>query len=233
MQAVKPKVELFRMTPDPLETVYRVARRCYSGEDGIPEAAEPQAMVCTVKSVIQSGHTSVLEHVSFTFHVSGISRACSHQLVRHRLASYAQQSQRYAYAQHQYVVPPSISGRPNTLAFYQDYMNKVLENYDELVAMGIPKEDARYILPNAVATSIVVTMNARELYESFLPLRLCMRAQWEIREVAWQMFNHCRSTFGAIFNDAGARCAILGYCPEKKSCGKCPTLDTIKGENNG
>lgn len=232
MQTVKPKVDLIRVTQEPLEVVYRAARRCYSAGNDIPEAAEPSVMAKTVKRVLQSGHTSVLEHVNFTFHVAGISRACSHQLVRHRIASYSQQSQRYADAQHQFVIPPSIGGRPNTLAFYQDFMNKVLEHYDALVAMGIPKEDARYILPSAIATSIVVTMNARELYETVLPLRLCLRAQWEIREVAWQMFNHCRNTFGAVFNDAGARCDLLGYCPEAKSCGRKPSLDKLKGNAN-
>ena len=221
-------VELFDMSGNPLETLYRAARRCYSADIGTPELKDKSAMADLVRKCIKSGHTSILEHVVFNFHIEGISRACSHQLVRHRMASYAQQSQRYADAQHKYVTPPSMSRDANLHAAYVDVLEKAFAAYDALVEAGVPKEDARYLLPQAVSTSIVVTMNARELYESFFPLRLCTRAQWEIREVAWHMLSRCRCLLPEVFASAGARCDMLGYCPESNGCGRYPTWEASR-----
>ena len=213
-------VSIISVTANPLETLYKAARRCYSEDSGIPKEADPASMSKLVKRCMRSGHTSILEHVSFTFHIDGISRACSHQLVRHRMASYAQQSQRYADAQQSYVTPPSMVRDANLHAAYVDVMKKAFEAYSALVELGVPKEDARYLLPQASATSIVVTMNARELRENFFPLRLCLRAQWEIRQVAFEMLSRCRCLLPQVFDDAGARCDILGYCPETNGCGR-------------
>ena len=180
------------------------------------------------KYAVASGHESVLEHCTFTFAIEGISRACSHQLVRHRMASYSQQSQRYVKMDgFEYVVPESIKradacvfrSEMTTLDAYSDVMLLLSELYKSLLDAGIPEEDARYILPNACKTNIVTTMNAREL-RHFFNLRCCNRAQWEIRELADRMLELCKETCPILFEDAGASC-VKGYCPEgKKSCGK-------------
>lgn len=184
---------------------------------------------------LASGHESVLEHWSATFAIEGISRACSHQLVRHRLASYSQQSQRYVNMDgFEYVTPPSIGDRkigstldPITL---QKYEFTLKEEYDAIIRNlqsayrrlvekhGVPEEDARYILPNACCTNIVVTMNAREL-RHFFGERLCTRAQWEIRGLAEKMLDEVKKVAPVLFEDVGPQCKQLGYCPEAKGCG--------------
>ena len=137
--------------------------------------------------IIKMGHASTMEHVSFTFGIEGVSRVLTHQLVRHRLASYSQQSQRYV-AEHdfEYILPPSIEEKPEAKERFQSLMDDIQKAYNELADMGIPKEDARYVLANATETKIVVTMNARSLMH-FFNLRCCNRAQWEIRELAYKM----------------------------------------------
>ncbi len=212
---------------DRLRKIYCAARRCYSADGAMPHESDVKSMERLVEKVIKSGHTSILEHASFTFHVSGISRACSHQLVRHRMASYAQQSQRYADAQGAYVIPPKVLGDGKSLEAYKKIVADAMEAYKMLVAAGIPKEDARYVLPQAMCTSVIITMNARELYENFFPLRMCARAQWEIRSVAQAMYNACAEALPSVFLHTGARCALLGYCPEDNGCGKRPPLAEI------
>ena len=178
-----------------------------------------------------SGHESVLEHWSATFAIEGISRACSHQLVRHRLASYSQQSQRYVnMGGFEYVTPESISrrreGDADPYFYLQEYdhlMEGISKLYRGMVDAGIPEEDARYILPNACCTNIVVTMNAREL-RHFLGLRLCKRAQWEIRELAEWMLELLKEECPVLFKDIGPQCEQLGYCREEKGCGRYPDL---------
>ena len=175
---------------------------------------------------LASGHESVLEHWSATFAIEGISRACSHQLVRHRLASYSQQSQRYVNMDgFEYVTPESISRRRDGdsdpyfyLQEYEHLMAEISKLYKGMVDAGIPEEDARYILPNACCTNIVVTMNAREL-RHFFGERLCTRAQWEIREMAEKMLDEVKKVAPVLFENVGPKCLRLGYCPEAKGCG--------------
>ncbi len=166
-----------------------------------------------------------LRHAHFTFLVDGISRACSHQLVRHRLASYSQQSQRYvAMRGFPYVKPPTIADRVvevwNRELNFDQVMRFIGEVYEALVDQGVPKEDARFVLPNACTTRILFTMNGEELVH-FLRLRTCSRAQWEIRDMAIEMLKLLRKRFPRHFKSVGPNCFYLGYCTEgKKTCGR-------------
>lgn len=170
--------------------------------------------------IVGMGHHSVIEHAVFTFSVEGVSRALTHQLVRHRVASFSQQSQRYVSMDSaSYVTPHTVESDPEASKVFDDAMEAIWEAYGRLEEMGIPPEDARYLLPNGCTTNITITMNARELLH-FFSLRCCNRAQWEIREMADRMLEICREQSPVIFRDAGPPC-IRGPCPEgKKSCGK-------------
>lgn len=213
------RVELIAHTPDPDKICATAARLCYSPR-GASDLIDYGINANGLKHVIASGHESVIEHATFTFSVEGVSRALSHQLVRHRVASYSQQSQRYVTMKNpSYVIPESIKGcGTGVIRTYVGIMDKLTTMYNSLIDLGIPPEDARYILPNACATNIVVTMNAREL-RHFFSLRCCNRAQWEIRELADKMLELCKDVAPIIFEDAGASC-VRGCCPEgEKSCG--------------
>ena len=166
--------------------------------------------------------------VSFTFGIDGVSRALTHQLVRHRLASFSQQSQRYVNGKHfHFVIPHTIEKDPGIAIAYTRYLEQAKDMYEALVANGIPEEDARYILPNATTTNIVVTMNVRELLH-FFSVRCCARAQWEIRELAWQMLAICKQVSPTLFDGCGAFCDQAGYCKEgTMSCGRKPVLESI------
>ena len=169
---------------------------------------------------MSAGHTSTLEHASYTFAVDGVSRALTHQLVRHRIASFNQQSQRYVKFTDGLatVKPESVAANEETNAVFDEAIVAAIEAYEKLLAAGVPAEDARYLLPNAAETKIVITMNVRELLH-FFSLRCCNRAQWEIREMAHRMLELARPTAPFIFMDAGAPC-IRGNCPEgKMTCG--------------
>ena len=170
--------------------------------------------------IVGMGHHSVIEHAVFTFSVEGVSRALTHQLVRHRVASFSQQSQRYVSLDSaSYVKPHTVEADPGASKVFDETMEVIWEAYRRLEEMGIPPEDARYLLPNGCTTNITITMNARELLH-FFSLRCCNRAQWEIREMADRMLEICREQSPVIFRDAGPPC-IRGPCPEgKKSCGK-------------
>ncbi|TET64581.1 FAD-dependent thymidylate synthase [Candidatus Bathyarchaeota archaeon] len=170
-----------------------------------------------IRRVTGYGHVSVIEHASFTFSIEGVSRAMTHQLVRHRIASFTQQSQRYVTYDtlEKYVTPPSILREAEARKTFDEALERVSETYKNLLNLGIPKEDARFILPNAAKTNIIVTMNAREL-RHFFNLRCCIRAQWEIREVATEMLKQVKEVAPALFEDAGPSCVSLGYCPERK-----------------
>jgi len=203
---------------------------CYSGEQDF-EQIRRKAMekpYTYLKKIIESGHLSILEHNSFVFYVTGISRVTSHQLVRKRIASYSQQSQRYVDAKNfKVVIPPTIHRSP----FYERYQSLIkqcFELYEIMVQTDIPKEDARYILPNATTTQLIVTMNAHALID-FFALRCCTRAQWEIRELANKMLKEVKKVAPNLFRNAGAFCDFYGYCPEnEKSCGRAPTLKELK-----
>jgi thymidylate synthase (FAD) len=226
------------MTPDALALLYAACRQCYSAHaaadimDAARAAAETDKQVAFVRAVVASGHESPLEHVSFSFGVEGVSRALTHQLVRHRIASYSQQSQRYVNAEHfDYIEPPSIAADPEAHAVFVRIMEEVRAAYSRLLACarrrGVSGEqanqDARFILPQATETKIVVTMNCRQLLHFFRE-RCCTRAQWEIRSLAGRMLDVCRRELPAVFENAGAKCEQLGYCPEgeKFTCSRYP-----------
>ena len=219
-QTSRMKVALLQHTPDPERTVALAARLCYSPAD-IDELQERLTATDTVAflhKILSLGHHSVLEHASFTFGIDGISRAASHQLVRHRIASYSQQSQRYVSHAQRFasVVPDSITARPELRERFEIQLQALHDCYRELVEAGVPAEDARYILPNATETKIIVTMNARS-QRHFFALRCCRRAQWEIRAMAVEMLVAVRPVAPALFRDAGPGC-LGGPCPEGKFC---------------
>jgi thymidylate synthase (FAD) len=215
-------VALLQQTPDPEKTIALAARLCYSpsGIDELRQKMSPSDIGAFLEKIMSLGHESVLEHASFTFGIEGISRAASHQLVRHRLASYSQQSQRYVKhdAVFEYIVPDSIAERPELAERFEARMRELHEEYRSLLDAGVPAEDARFLLPNAVATKIIVTMNARELLH-FFRLRCCERAQWEIRKLAVEMLKLVKGAAPVIFREAGPEC-VFHQCPEGKlTCG--------------
>ena len=195
-----------------------------------PDTGEVIPRTNSLRMALASGHESVAEHATFTFSIEGISRACSHQLVRHRMASYSQQSQRYVKMENfEYVTPDSIKnheitwdeeGKTDVARWYTNVMEGLSGFYATLIEAGIPEEDARYILPNACCTNIVVTMNGREL-RHFFRLRCCTRAQAEIRELADEMLRLVSIHAPILFEDAGPSCKATGRCPEgANSCGR-------------
>lgn len=217
------KVKLLEYTPHPERVVAMAARLCYSaaGAEELAEKMTDEQVEKLVDKIIQMGHASTMEHVSFTFGIEGVSRVLTHQMVRHRLASYSQQSQRYV-AEHdfEYILPPSIAERPEASERFKALMENIQQAYNDLVEAGVPKEDARYVLANATETKIVVTMNARSLMH-FFNLRCCNRAQWEIRELAYKMLAEAKAVAPLLFKNAGASCVATGHCPEgAMTCGK-------------
>jgi len=205
-------VRLLFYTPEPEDVIYRAIRVCYQ-EDVGGEEASVDVRKNIIRKVIKRGHLSVIEHVSFTFLATGISRACSHQLVRHRLASYSQQSQRYVdFEGLRFVIPPSILKSGELKESYENFISESFRLYRSLRDSGIPQEDARFVLPNASSTSIVFTMNARELLH-FLGLRLCRRSQWEIRELAIKMGEILSKVLPSVFGLSAPQCS-KGPCPE-------------------
>jgi thymidylate synthase (FAD) len=215
-------VRLLFHTPEPERAVAAAARLCYApvGAAELLETMGEDAIRRVLKTIITSGHTSTLEHASYTFAIDGVSRALTHQLVRHRLASFNQQSQRYvSYAEEPtFIIPPSVAANPEALKRFKASCAADFSAYRELIEAGVAPEDARYLLPNAMETKIVVTMNIRELLH-FLELRCCRRAQWESRELALRMLELAEPTAPYIFMDAGAACR-RGPCPEgKMTCG--------------
>lgn len=239
-------VELLSHTPDPEKVIATAAKLCYSSSDigSLYDGLTPEKSAEFVERLISMGHESPIEHISFTMGIEGISRCCSHQLVRHRIASYSQQSQRYVNMDNfKYVTPKSVQSDEYATQLYDSTMSLLTKRYKELhdvlvanftaqlIADGededkartkaekMANEDARYILPNACETKIIVTMNARSLF-NFFSLRCCRRAQSEIREVAEQMFRLVYRLAPTLFSHAGAPCVVTGKCPEgAMSCG--------------
>lgn len=216
------QVELLYHTPDPERAIATAARLCYApvGAKELMETMPPERVSSVLTTIMKSGHFSTLEHASYTFAIDGVSRALTHQLVRHRLASFNQQSQRYVKfgADLEVVKPATIAESDEANAVFDGVIEATKAAYAELMELGIPAEDARYVLPNAAETKIVVTMNVRELLH-FFEVRCCNRAQWEIREMAHRMLELVRPTAPFVFADAGAGC-VRGACPEgKMACG--------------
>ena len=209
------------------------ARTCTS--DKIPTKEDDTSKA--LRSAISSGHESVLEHFTMTFAVSGVSRALTHQLVRHRLASYSQQSQRYVNMdEFEYVIPASMDDRVIAESYdffanrnvyitmreeYENIMENLKRYYKSMIEAGVPEEDARYILPNACCTNIIVTVNAREL-RHMAEERMCARAQWEIRELVTKMVKQAKEVAPTIFADAGPKCEKTHICYERNGCGRYP-----------
>lgn len=215
-------VELLYHTPDPERAIATAARLCYApvGAAELMETMPEDRVRSVLSTVIKSGHLSTLEHASYTFAVDGVSRALTHQLVRHRIASFNQQSQRYVkFTDGVPVVKPgTVASDEEAGRIFDETVDAIEAAYARLLELGIPAEDARYLLPNAAESKIVITMNVRELMH-FFSLRCCNRAQWEIREMAHRMLELARPTAPYIFMDAGAGC-VRGACPEgKMTCG--------------
>jgi len=240
------KVELIRYTPDGERLVAAAARLCYSpvGVSEIEDSLDEEKIESFLSLLVDLNHESPIEHVTFTFGVEGVSRSLTHQLVRHRIASYSQQSQRYVRLdQFQYIIPPAIEKNKIAKALFVKSMEESQHHYDEITNLlfedlyekyleeGLSEkearlkaekeaiEDARYIFPNACETKIVFTMNARSLL-NFFRLRTCLRAQWEIRELATAMLKEVKKVYPILFKNAGPKC-LNGPCPEgKMTCGK-------------
>lgn len=240
------KVQLISYTPDADKLIASAAKLCYSpvGVDEIGENLTPENTEKFVKMLMNLSHSSPLEHASFTFAIEGVSRALTHQLVRHRIASYSQQSQRYVKLEDfQYIIPPAIESNPKAKEIYIKAMEEDKKTYDELTNIlmeekikkyleeGIEEkkarqiaekesiEDARYVFPNACETKIVVTMNLRTLIH-FFELRCCNRAQWEIRNLAIEMLRLLKGVYPSLFVMSGPGC-VTGPCPEgAMTCGK-------------
>jgi len=225
------EVKLISKSFEPDLTAAAAAVGCYSAKDpySLLKKMDSKRAGEVLKVVMESGHHSVVEHAVFTFSVKGVSRALTHQLVRHRVASYSQQSQRYVRIEEpDVVVPPSIERDKKKKEMFMNLMKNIWELYKGLTNSKVPVEDARYILPNATRTNITITMNARSLL-NFFSIRCCVRAQWEIRELAYKMLEIVKKEAPLIFKNAGASCEMLGYCPEgEKSCGRYPTLEELK-----
>lgn len=217
-------VELLAHTPDPEVQVARAARLCYYGSDiaHLKDAMTPEKSAELVRKLVSMGHFSPVEHVTFTFGIEGVSRALTHQLVRHRIASFSQQSQRYVDGgKFGFVIPPDIEKDPALKEKFLAHMQDIENFYRELADAGINKEDARFVLPNACDTKIIVTMNIRSLY-NFFQHRCCNRAQWEIRRLAWAMLHLCREVAPVLFENAGPDCWTKRQCGEGNMSCKAP-----------
>ena len=206
------QVKLLTHTPHPEKVCATAAKLCYSAGMPIMEDITPDKARPFLEKILALGHLSVLEHANFTFAIEGISRACSHQLVRHRLASFSQQSQRYVESAAPNCRVPETVIKLGFLEHYEKLMEQIWELYSIMLDSGVPAEDARFVLPNAAETKLIMTMNARELLH-FFSLRCCTRAQWEIRAMANKMLHLAKLAAPALFQTAGPGC-VTGTCPE-------------------
>lgn len=221
-------VTLIAHTPEPEKVIAMASRTCYSALDleGLDKKTDTTDNAAYIRRVLASGHTSIAEHASFTFGLEGVSRTLLAQITRHRVASFSVQSQRYVSVAgaevFDYVLPPRIRALgPEAEEKFAQQMKTMQRWYDEWSeALGQDSaEDARFVLPGAAATRIVMTMNARELLH-FFSLRMCNRAQWEVREAAWRMYELVYPLAPSVFENAGPGCA-RGACPEgKRTCGR-------------
>ena len=237
-----PRVTLLAYTPQPEHIVASAAKLCYSPSsiDDLRENFTDEKASSFVDMLSEIGHESPIEHAVFTFGIEGVSRSLLAQITRHRIASFSVQSQRYVRENSfEYVIPPEIDAIPEACRLYIKAMQEDQKNYEELAALLKEKhradlveggmdeksadrtaiEDARFVLPNACTTKMVVTMNARSLL-NFFSHRCCNRAQWEIRALAEKMLALCQQAAPHLFKRSGPPC-IRGGCPEgKMTCGK-------------
>lgn len=239
MRKVSMQVKLLEMSTEPLSLLYVAYRQCYApgwaGDmwgDNVQEGRKAEF----IREMMRTGHESPLEHVKFTFAIAGVSRALSHQLVRYRIASYSQQSQRYVHVKDLgYICPPSIAEDEEARLIFERCLGEIERTYQRILKLLEGKgvvgerahEDARFVLPQAAETKIIVTMNCRELLH-FFSERCCQRAQWEIRGLANKMLEICKEKLPSVFAEAGPKCVRLGYCPEGRfSCGRRPRKDEV------
>lgn len=250
------RVELLTYTPDAEKMVAAAAKLCYAKSDiaTLTDALTPERTESFLQMLSDLGHESPIEHASFTFGIEGVSRTLLAQITRHRLASFSVQSQRYVEKNNfEYILPPAIDAIPEAREEFIRAMEEDALHYDSLreklkkghckrmikegmspeaaekAAGKMANEDARFVLPNACDTRMIVTMNARSLY-NFFRLRCCNRAQWEIRELAWEMLALVKGVCPTLFKSAGPACAS-GACTEgKMSCGRAKEIrEKIKG----
>ncbi len=223
----EPVVNLISKPDNMLKTVYTACRTCYSADYPINiynSTDDTEKMLKLIERVISSGHYSTIEHIQVSFAIANVSRACTHQLVRHRHMSFSQKSQRYVKekGQFDYIIPPTIERNEELKAAFVDFMGKISEQYQKFVEAGIPAEDARFVLPNAAASSMVASLNLRELIH-LANLRLCTRAQYEIRLLVKKMCDALIAEEPWLKPYLVPKCERLGFCDEDKSCGRKPT----------
>ena len=208
------QVQLISFTPDPERVIALAARQTRSERVISAKQLSEDEIRRIIDLLMKLKHMSPFEHAVFTFSISGISRVCSHQLVRHRLASFSQQSQRAVkIKESSFIIPPSVQTNLEARKVFEELVSQSIKAYNKLIELGIPIEDARFVIPQAIETKIVVTMNARELLH-FFGLRLCRKAQWEIRQLAEKMLESLIKIAPNVFKYAGPRCWDYGYCPE-------------------
>ena len=222
----KPVVHLISKPENMLKTIYTACRTCYSADTPYEiynSTDDEEKMLKLIERVISSGHYSTIEHIQVSFSISNVSRACTHQLVRHRHMSFSQKSQRYVKekGQFDYLIPPTIVRNEKLKTKFEKFMSEISEFYCELTESGIPAEDARAVLPNATATSMVASLNLRELIH-IANLRLCTRAQYEIRCMVKAMCDALIAEEPWLKPYLVPKCERLGYCDEDKSCGRMP-----------
>ena len=223
----KPIVNLISKPENMLKTVYTACRTCYSADAPINiynSTDDEEKMLKLIERVISSGHYSTIEHIQVSFAISNVSRACTHQLVRHRHMSFSQKSQRYVKekGQFDYIIPPTIEKDPELKEKFEKFMGEISALYNEFTEAGIPAEDARFVLPNAAASSLVTSLNLREMIH-LANLRLCTRAQYEIRILVNKMCQELLKEEAWLKPYLVPKCERLGFCDEDKSCGRVPT----------
>lgn len=229
----KPVVKLISKPENLLKTIYTACRTCYSADSPINiynSTDDEEKMLKLINRVISSGHYSTIEHIQVSFAISNVSRACTHQLVRHRHMSFSQKSQRYVKekGQFDYIIPPTIEREPELKSKFVDFMDEISKKYLEFTEAGIPAEDARFVLPNAAASSIVASLNLREMIH-LANLRLCTRAQYEIRMMTKAMCDALTAEEPWLKDYLVPKCVRLGYCDEDKSCGRMPKKEVFLG----
>lgn len=224
------KVTLINHTPEPEKMAAIAARMCYTPKTAteMMDNLTDEEIGRMVMKGIESHHDSLFEHITFTFVVEGVSRVLSHQFVRHRVGTtFHQKSQRHVKSSifKESVTPPSIAQKPEALKEFRKILREIDTAYEKLIAMGISKDDARFVYPNATETQLMVTMNARQLIH-FFSLRCCKRASWEIQQMANLMLEECRNVSPLIFNHVGPNCYLNnGRCPEgEMTCGDCSRM---------
>ena len=222
------EVKLISIPENLLDVVYTACRTCYSA-DGAVEIYENHTndkdkMLSLIKKVISSGHYSTIEHIQLTFAINNVSRAATHQLVRHRHMSFSQKSQRYVRekGEFDFIVPPAIEANKELYEKFKNHMEQTASLYQEFLQSGIKGEDARSILPNATVSSLVTSLNLRELIH-LANLRLCTRAQLEIRMLVKKMCALVEEKEPWLAEHLVPKCERLGYCDEDNSCGRMKT----------